>query len=226
MSISVTAEDGVATNMGRRLSAIEWGGDRRKSRMGSVGLVDEAQEAADQERSMGVWQSIKTYPKACGWSVLASTALVMEGYDLVVIGSFFGFREFIHEVTIHVASTDRRKAEFQKKYGTPTGDGNYVVSVAWQSGLSNGALVGEILGLMACGIIADRTGYRFTIAMVSVMVVGRHVFTLRHELTRRRSASSSSPSSLSISRCFWWERSCVGCPGAAFRPSPRHTRRK
>jgi len=98
MSISVTAKDGVAANTGRRLSAIEWGGDRRKSRMGSVGLVDEAKEATDQERNMGVWQAIKTYPKACGWSVLASTALVMEGYDLVVIGSFFGFREFIHEI--------------------------------------------------------------------------------------------------------------------------------
>lgn len=99
MSISVTAEDGTAVNTGRRLSAIEWGGDRRKSRMGSVALVDEAQEAADQERNMGVWQSIKTYPHAVGWSVLASTALVMEGYDLVVIGSFFGFRKFIPEVS-------------------------------------------------------------------------------------------------------------------------------
>jgi len=105
MSISVTAGDGTAANTGRRLSAIAWGGDRRKTRTGSVELVDEAQEAADQERNMGVWQSIKTYPHAVGWSVLASTALVMEGYDLVVIGSFFGFRKFIPEVSIpHVTS--------------------------------------------------------------------------------------------------------------------------
>lgn len=32
---------------------------------------------------MGLLQAIKTYPNAVGWSVLASTALVMEGYDIV-----------------------------------------------------------------------------------------------------------------------------------------------
>jgi len=44
---------------------------------------------------MGVWEAIKLYPKATAWSILLSTALVMEGYDLVVINSFFAFRKYL-----------------------------------------------------------------------------------------------------------------------------------
>jgi SP family general alpha glucoside:H+ symporter-like MFS transporter len=33
---------------------------------------------------MTLWSAVKSYPKAIAWSVLASTCIVMEGYDLVV----------------------------------------------------------------------------------------------------------------------------------------------
>lgn len=44
------------------------------------GIVEEAKEATSQEHSMSLWQGIKLYPKAIGWSVLLSTAIIMEGY--------------------------------------------------------------------------------------------------------------------------------------------------
>lgn len=94
MSISVAVEDGVISDMGRRMSSFQWQNERKGTQVGFQDLVNDAQEAASLEHHMSVWQAIKTYPKACGWSVLASTALIMEGYDLVVIGSFYGFREF------------------------------------------------------------------------------------------------------------------------------------
>ena len=53
----------------------------------------------------------------------------------------------------------------------PSPEGGYTVPAPWQSGLSNGAVVGEILGLMAAGIIADKKGYKFTIGMALIMVV-------------------------------------------------------
>lgn len=97
MASSLTAEDGVITNVGRRVSEVQWGGEQD--------IVDGAQEATEHEHKMGIWKAIKTYPKAVGWSVLASTALVMEGYDLVVIGSFYGFREW-HTSNYHCTLTD------------------------------------------------------------------------------------------------------------------------
>lgn len=43
-----------------------------------------AKDATEQERQMGLLKAMKTYRKAIGWSIVASTALVMEGYDVVV----------------------------------------------------------------------------------------------------------------------------------------------
>ena len=175
--MSVSVEDGVLANMGRRMSEFQWQNERKGTQVDFQEMVDQAQEATAHEHNMSVWQAIKTYPKAVGWSVLASTALVMEGYDLVVIGSFYGFRKFKEfKLDTSAARSNKLTAEFQKKYGTLQPDGKYVVSAPWQTGLSNGALVGEILGLMACGIIAERMGYRFTIGMALILVVSCPVF--------------------------------------------------
>lgn len=40
-------------------------------------LAAEASQAAAAEHEMGLWQAIKTYPKAIGWSVLLSSTLIM-----------------------------------------------------------------------------------------------------------------------------------------------------
>lgn len=173
----VRADDGAVANMGRRMSEFQW--DRRESRVDYQGLVDEAKEATDHEHQMGILEAIRTYPKAVGWSVLASTALVMEGYDLVVIGSFYGYRTYrphhrlIQRCESRLSGADlfAIAATFLQKYGTLSKDGTYQISAAWESGLSNGAVVGEILGLMITGIIADHFGYRFTIGLALVLVV-------------------------------------------------------
>ena len=90
----VVAEDGAVANMSRRMSDFQWTDERRGTQTDFQGIIDEAKEATEQEHKMSILEAIRTYPKAVGWSVLASTALVMEGYDLVVIGSFYGFRTF------------------------------------------------------------------------------------------------------------------------------------
>ena len=96
----IRADDGAVANMGRRMSEFQWdrGADEEgRGRGGSVdfqGVIDEAREATEHEHKMGIFAAIRAYPKAVGWSVLASTALVMEGYDLVIINGFYGFRKF------------------------------------------------------------------------------------------------------------------------------------
>jgi len=45
------------------------------------------------------------------------------------------------------------------------------LTAPWQTGLSNGALVGEILGLLITGIVAERFGYRKTIITALVLVI-------------------------------------------------------
>jgi SP family general alpha glucoside:H+ symporter-like MFS transporter len=100
--------------------------------------------AARAEKQMTLVQAIKLYPKAVGWSVLLSLALIMEGYDISLIAAFFAF------------------PPFQKRYGVEQPDGTYEITAPWQSGLSNGALVGEIIGLAINGYVSERFGYKKT----------------------------------------------------------------
>ncbi|GAB7340232.1 hypothetical protein MBLNU457_6697t1 [Dothideomycetes sp. NU457] len=118
----------------------------------SADVTVDAARATESERSMTLLEGLKTYPKAVGWSVLLSTAIVMEGFDLVLINSLYGL------------------PAFQKKFGSPAGDGTYQVSAPWQTGLSNGALVGEILGLFFAGMAVERFGYRKTMIGALIMI--------------------------------------------------------
>jgi SP family general alpha glucoside:H+ symporter-like MFS transporter len=63
---------------------------------------------------------------------------------------------------------------FNAKYGSPTGDPTspYQIPAPWQAGLSNGAGVGEILGLFINGIVSERYGYRKTMIVSLIAVIG------------------------------------------------------
>lgn len=104
----------------------------------------EAAAATAAEHNMGLWKSLKTYPKAIAWSMGISTCIVMEGFDIVLLNQLFAF------------------PPFQRKYGDLLPNGNYAIPAPWMSGLSNGAFVGEILGLFISGVVAERIGFRKT----------------------------------------------------------------
>lgn len=54
-------------------------------------VVRRAQRATDKEHKMSLWQGIKLYPKAVGWSLLISTCIAMEGYDVCLLSNFCQF---------------------------------------------------------------------------------------------------------------------------------------
>ncbi|KAJ4129743.1 hypothetical protein NW754_004027 [Fusarium falciforme] len=124
-----------------------------------VQTIQDAQVATSKEHSMSVWRGIKLYPKAIGWSVLLSTAIVMEGYDVVLMSSFYAMEPF------------------NKKYGQLQPDGSYSLTAAWQAGLSNAMNVGQILGLFMTGFISERLGYRKTM-MSALAAVTSFIFVL------------------------------------------------
>jgi MFS transporter, SP family, general alpha glucoside:H+ symporter len=61
---------------------------------------------------------------------------------------------------------------FNQKFGIFNSENDsWNVSAAWQSGLSNGARAGEIIGLIIAGWTADRYGYRnTTIGFLCLMI--------------------------------------------------------
>jgi MFS family permease len=64
--------------------------------------------------------------------------------DTALISSFFAF------------------PPFNRRFGVEYEPGKFQVTAPWQSGLSNGARVGEIMGLLVNGVVAERYGYRIT----------------------------------------------------------------
>lgn len=116
-------------------------------------LTHEARHGAETEHQMTLWQGLRTYPHAVGWSILFSTAVIMEGFDIVLIGSLWAV------------------GPFKRAFGEQLPNGEYQLTAAWQAGLANGALVGEILGLFINGVICDRFGYRRTVIGALTLVI-------------------------------------------------------
>jgi SP family general alpha glucoside:H+ symporter-like MFS transporter len=116
-------------------------------------VVNDARLATEKEHNMTLLQGIKLYPKAIGWSVLISTCIVMEGYDVCLLNNFFGF------------------PQFKRKYGEMLPDGTYEIPAAWQAGLSNGVIVGEIIGLVLNGWVSEAIGYRYTVMACLLLII-------------------------------------------------------
>ncbi|KAL7424685.1 hypothetical protein Q5752_000369 [Cryptotrichosporon argae] len=107
-------------------------------------MIRRAQAADDADRALTIKQALRRYPVAVFWSMFLSLALVMDGFDIVVIGSFYG------------------QTQFKQRFGDQVIDGVPAISATWQSGLSNASLCGQILGLAVNAWTQDRFGCRPT----------------------------------------------------------------
>ena len=117
-------------------------------------VIRNAKTATDKEHKMSLLQGIRLYPKAVCWSLLISTCICMEGYDVCLLSNFYGF------------------PQFNKKYGVQLADGTYQVPARWQAGLSNGANCGEIIGLFINGYVSEKFGYRYTVMTCLTLIIG------------------------------------------------------
>ena len=53
----------------------------------TINLITRAQESDAADRQLTIRQALKKYKSAVFWALLLSTALVMEGYDVVVVSN-------------------------------------------------------------------------------------------------------------------------------------------
>ncbi|KAI1136260.1 putative MFS alpha-glucoside transporter [Hypoxylon sp. FL0543] len=119
-------------------------------------IIRNAKLATEKEHKMTLWQGLKLYPKAIAWSVLISTCIAMEGYDISLVNNFYAFPQFNQKYGVAITAED--------------GSVSYQVPAAWQAGLSNGAVVGEIIGLAINGWVSERFGYRYTVIACLVLI--------------------------------------------------------
>lgn len=113
-----------------------------------------ARRASNFEHGLTNREAFKLYPKAILFSLILSLSLIMEGYDTSLLGSFYAY------------------PVFAQRFGVLADNGTYQVTSSWQSGLQNGTQVGQILGLMFAGVIADRFGYKKKMLGALISLVG------------------------------------------------------
>src|SRR5690349_6426321 len=87
-----------------------------------------AREATLIEHNLSLKEALRKYPKAVFWSIMVSTAIIMEGYDIVLVTSLFA------------------QPAFAERFGRLLADGSYQVPGPWQSALSCAPTVGAIFG--------------------------------------------------------------------------------
>lgn len=142
---------GNAAQVGGIAGGVAGGTDPSKTH---TNVVDHARSAAEKEQNMTLLQGIKLYPKAIAYSVIISSCIVMEGYDISLVTNFFAFEQF------------------NKKYGEQLDDGSWEIPARWQLGLTNAVMVGEIIGLFINGYVSERFGYRKTLLTCLVVLSG------------------------------------------------------
>lgn len=93
-------------------------------------VLADAEEATAQEHKLSFFNAVKLYSRAVFWSVVMSSALIMDGYDTKVVGTLLA------------------QPQFQRRYGFRLKNGTYQLSAAWQSGLNNGSNAAQIIGML------------------------------------------------------------------------------
>lgn len=116
---------------------------------------DEAREAIEIEHSLSFLEAVKLYPKAIGWSIFFSIGVIMLAYDPQIVGSLYAV------------------PAFQREFGYKYKD-SYIISASWQTGLSMGNPVGQVLGALAAGYPMEWFGRKKTFSacvMGTAMVI-------------------------------------------------------
>ncbi|KAJ5375894.1 hypothetical protein N7509_012780 [Penicillium cosmopolitanum] len=116
-----------------------------------------ARAASEAEQKISFSAGCHLYPKAMAWSFILSSTLIMEGFDTLLIFSFFTF------------------PAFRQKFGAWTPHNGYQISPIWQFGLSTAAEAGEIVGLLVNGYVADRIGYRWTVVSALAFLIRANI---------------------------------------------------
>lgn len=110
-------------------------------------LSTKATHATETEHALGFWRAVHLYPQAIGWSVFFSLGIIMCAFDPQLMGQLYAVpafqRDFGYEVDVCAI------LHYQPSILTSQGD--YVVPASWQTGLSMGSPLGQVVGALAAG---------------------------------------------------------------------------
>lgn len=139
----------------------------------------EARQATEIEHSLTFFEGLKLYPTAVGWTIFFSLGIIMTAFDPQLLGSLYA------------------TPAFQKDFGYEY-QGSYIIAAPWQSGLSMGSPIGQVVGALAAGYPMEWYGRKkVEPSLASTRQPLTHFFPSRRSLpasSQQRAASSSNSS--------------------------------
>lgn len=110
-------------------------------------------DAVHGEHNITFLKALKIYRKAVAWSAYVSIGVIMLAFDPQLLGNLFAMPQFARQ--------------FGRKY-----NGQYIVEASWQSGLSMGNPVGQVVGALFAAWPMDRFGRKRTFSLCVVLTAG------------------------------------------------------
>jgi len=118
----------------------------------------DAVAAENAEHNMTVLEAVRAYPMASFWAFVMSCTIIMESYDVFLIGSFVAL------------------PAFRKVYGEPVAGSDLPVIVTqWQSALQVSGQLGALIGVFLAGPLTSRIGYRWA-TITGLMLLNVFIF--------------------------------------------------
>ncbi|KAJ7723023.1 putative maltose porter [Mycena olivaceomarginata] len=118
----------------------------------------DAIEAENAEHSMTVMEAVRAYPMACFWAFVMSSTIIMESYDVFLMGNFIALPAFANRFGILNAAT-----------------GKYVIATKWQSALQMSGQLGALIGVFLAGPLTSRVGYRWA-TLIGLALMNATIF--------------------------------------------------
>jgi SP family general alpha glucoside:H+ symporter-like MFS transporter len=120
----------------------------------------DAVAAENAEHNMTVMEAVRAYPMASFWAFVMSCTIIMESYDVFLIGSFLAL------------------PRFQKDFGVPLdgSPGTFVIVPQWQSALQVSGQLGALIGVFLAGPLTSRIGYRWA-TITGLMLLNVFIFS-------------------------------------------------
>ncbi|KAJ7175438.1 maltose porter [Mycena filopes] len=120
----------------------------------------EAMEAELAEHTMTVMEAVRAYPMACFWAFIMSFTIIMESYDVFLIGNFIALPAFANRFgELDVSS------------------GKYFIVPRWQSALQMAGQLGALIGVFLAGPLTSRIGYRWA-TLFGLLLMNATIFIM------------------------------------------------
>ncbi|KAI1125737.1 sugar porter family MFS transporter [Nemania abortiva] len=111
-------------------------------------------EAIEHEHALTFWEAVKLYPTAVAWSAFVSIGVIMLAFDPQIVGNMFAI------------------PQFKKDFGVEHPNGEFVIPARWQTGLSLGNPLGQVVGALFSAYPMERFGRKWTFFACVALTAG------------------------------------------------------